>query len=230
LSILQNNPGITNHLIESGADVNAQTKYGDTPLATAVRTGNSEAVKLLLNNGANPNFKDSGNFTLLHNATNHNKLEILGLLLEAGANPNIQMRTFAYTPLHLACKNGDLKSVELLLKYGADPKIKDSDGRTALQLANNTITSKLIEDKIIVGSNQATRNPNTNQQQIQTTEVIQNNNINGDNPPAYSQRENNTVSIEDTLPPYSSLPPAYSLNDPRISKLNETKAEKPNCP
>jgi len=53
-------------LIDSGADVNAKNKDGDTPLHTATWKGNIEIVKLLIENGANLNIQDSNGKTPLH--------------------------------------------------------------------------------------------------------------------------------------------------------------------
>ena len=41
------------------------------------------------------------------------------------------------TPLHCAAKYGHIEIITILLKYGARTDLKDSDNRTALQLAEN---------------------------------------------------------------------------------------------
>jgi len=46
-------------LISAGALVNAQNKYGETPLMHAVLWGNIDNVKLLLENGADPRIRDN---------------------------------------------------------------------------------------------------------------------------------------------------------------------------
>ncbi len=46
-------------LLAKGADVNAKTQYGATPLSYACDRGNFEIVKLLLERGANVNVKDT---------------------------------------------------------------------------------------------------------------------------------------------------------------------------
>ena len=45
-------------LISKGADVNSQSKGGDTPLMKAISFDNVDAVKLLLENGADPEIEN----------------------------------------------------------------------------------------------------------------------------------------------------------------------------
>lgn len=52
-------------LIDSGADVNAVTHFGDTPLMNAAQSGNTDAVKLLLEHGADAKMKNIRNKTAL---------------------------------------------------------------------------------------------------------------------------------------------------------------------
>ncbi len=43
-----------------------------------------------------------------------------------------------WTPLHAAAMNGDLTSVELLLAAGADPTATNEEGRSVIDLANES--------------------------------------------------------------------------------------------
>jgi hypothetical protein len=61
---------------------------------------------------------------------------------EYGANepvlPEIDEMDFSYngfTPLHFAAEEGHSAMVRMLLKFGADRTIKDSRGRTPLEVA-----------------------------------------------------------------------------------------------
>lgn len=51
----ENHTAVVQTLIEAGADVNARSNGGFTPLLFAVRAGRTETVTLLLSKGANPN-------------------------------------------------------------------------------------------------------------------------------------------------------------------------------
>ena len=59
-AVTSNNTEEIKRLIEKGADVNGQNKYGMTPLLTAVSYSCVESVKLLLELGADPNLGVEG--------------------------------------------------------------------------------------------------------------------------------------------------------------------------
>lgn len=89
-------------LIERGADVNAATKTGGTPLMAAVAKGRLELVKLLLAHGADPN-PTGGKQAPLHVAVKNGCLECVRALVEAGADVNARTGdAVPLTPIHLA--------------------------------------------------------------------------------------------------------------------------------
>jgi ankyrin repeat protein len=55
-------------LVEAGAEVNAASNSGVTPLMNAAGMGNKEAVELLIKKGADVNHRTSGNYTALMQA------------------------------------------------------------------------------------------------------------------------------------------------------------------
>ena len=82
----------------SGADVNAQSSYGDTALKLAARRNQGIWVerygvkdtiieKLLLDHGANPNIGDHSGKTALMEAAAAGNEELVKLLLDHGASP-----------------------------------------------------------------------------------------------------------------------------------------------
>ena len=127
---------ITKFLINNGADVNAQTEYGTTPLMWAVRFHYIDTVKLLLENGANKtiNAKELGTRgdTALSLALNDyrsykDKVRIIiAILLENGADLNMTAGGDEFTFIS-AISDGDFDFVELLLKNGMNLK-KHSPG------------------------------------------------------------------------------------------------------
>jgi len=73
---------------------------------------------------------------LLHWAAIANRPEVIPVLAAAGVPINA-MDDFHYTPLMYAATIdfGDARVLKALLKAGADPKIRNNEGRTALEQA-----------------------------------------------------------------------------------------------
>lgn len=125
-------------LLGVGANPNAKTNYGGTPLHAAAQEGHDAIVELLLNVGADPIAKDdnghmplssamAGVCAMIHQMKSDNEAEdlakkeayiaIFNRLLKAGADPN--EISFGKTLLHDAVVAGHLAIVELLIKAGA---------------------------------------------------------------------------------------------------------------
>lgn len=83
-----NNIQEVNALIAKGADVNAKSHYGLTPLEGAVWNNYPELVKILIAKGADVNEKLDNNETALSIAQSKNHSEIIQLLIQAGAKEN----------------------------------------------------------------------------------------------------------------------------------------------
>jgi ankyrin repeat protein len=78
--------------LDSGADINKVTAYGMTPLAVAVSSRNTAAVRFFIEHGADPDLGDDKNNPLyiatFYFAPDNIILNMVRLLLELGANPN----------------------------------------------------------------------------------------------------------------------------------------------
>lgn len=154
----------TQMLVEHGADVNAVSEFGRTPLLIAAgRSGSSAVLKVLLDHGANPNAHSVsllGAMTPLAEAAFAGDDAAVKMLLDRGAD----LKAAGENPLALAilahCSkamdlligsadqenlnqqvildvppNGDALALKLLLDRGADFKTKDPSGSPALLLA-----------------------------------------------------------------------------------------------
>lgn len=119
-------------LIRAGADMNARTRQGRTPLEEALPY--PDTFSFLLQSGANiaTVVAAKGKPALL-TATESGNEAAVAALLAAGADPNEPYR--GMTPLHRAVRKAHAGIVKALLQSGADHLIPDKQGVTALDLA-----------------------------------------------------------------------------------------------
>lgn len=129
-------------LIDSPAiDVNKLNPQGESALMLASLKGEMELAGMLIAKKADIN---KTGWTPLHYAASAGQLELIKLLLENHAyidaeSPN---RT---TPLMMAARYGSTASVQLLLDQDADPKVKNQQGLTALDFAQQGIRTDAVE-------------------------------------------------------------------------------------
>jgi hypothetical protein len=123
------------NLIETGADVNAIGRSGQTPLHNASYECKPEVVSMLLRSGADLDACDvETGIRPLHIAAEKGCLQACELLIRHGAEINVQTREGA-TALHLAARAGHAEVVLLLLKYLANHTLQDAQGHTATHYA-----------------------------------------------------------------------------------------------
>ena len=131
-------------LLNAGANSNARDRDGNTALHYLARSLNPDRLqmaKLLLVARANMvNIQNNSGFTPLHSSMRIQAIDpvFISLLLEYGASVHIVGRFDKTSPLILAVRGttpGARAVISLLLKAGANVKVKDSDGKTALDYA-----------------------------------------------------------------------------------------------
>jgi ankyrin repeat protein len=152
--------GSVQALLDAGVPASVRARH--SPMVLASMTGDLDNVKLLLAHGADPSpglsqavtygypdvtraliaagasaaVSESSGINLVHWAAMTNHPEVIPVLAQAGASVNATDE-FNYTPLMYAATIdfGDAEVVKALLKAGADPKIRNDQGRTALEQA-----------------------------------------------------------------------------------------------
>jgi len=151
-------------LVELGADINAKSIWGDTPLDWAFMNNKIDAIKFLLSKGAvlsNRILKEMVSFGCIEKIKiildtiklggSHlkqlnkralesllfyvvNNAEIVGMVLSLGVNVNCK-NFFGQTPLHVAAYNNYLDVVRILLDFGANPMVINKYGKNVLDCA-----------------------------------------------------------------------------------------------
>ena len=129
---------VVDQVLKEHPNVNAQDKNGRTALMAASWGNDSTkspeidrawVVRILLEAGADPNVRDEDGNTALMDATEDSKVALV--LLQGGANINAQNRA-GQTAL-INCASPEVAWV--LLANHADASIRDANGKTALDLA-----------------------------------------------------------------------------------------------
>lgn len=118
-------------LVARGADVNAETVQGATPLIFSVAGNKAEAVRKLLEYNPDIDKFTTGDETPLLIAVKNGNLTIAEILIRGGANIDLSNRK-GVSALHLASIDGDFEMTDLLCYYGADVNLKSNDGTTPL--------------------------------------------------------------------------------------------------
>lgn len=154
-----NDTATARYLIAKGADVNARSEIGDTPLILSAGNGNVEVMKLLLARGADVNAVDSseslqvkngpialGSFTPLLYAASYGGYDAVKVLLDAGAKVNVQdVRGMTPLMLAIATDRPDVRVVRLLIERGADVNTKSNVGETAADWARKANYPQILD-------------------------------------------------------------------------------------
>jgi serine/threonine-protein phosphatase 6 regulatory ankyrin repeat subunit B len=113
---------------------------GATVLMRAVKSNDFDVMRLLLDAGANPalGMTNGSNPVLVLAALRGNTDKVTAMLrtfAEKGANLNAANKRGGDTALHIAVKASNNPLVRALLELGADLSVKDSNGKTPLDVA-----------------------------------------------------------------------------------------------
>ena len=133
-----------NALISSGADVNARTEDGWTPLMMATIKGYTEVVRALLIKGADVDARNKKGWTALMFAVSMGDLDTMRVLLDGNAEIDARDND-GKTALMQATGEKNVESLKVLLDSGADVNVVDRLGETALTIAARRGYTEIVE-------------------------------------------------------------------------------------
>ncbi len=135
IAAAQNSLEIAEILLGTGCDVNARGEEGNvTPLIAAIQNGNYKFAEMLIERSANVNLSDNqGNSPLMIAAAKGNP-SMVTMLINRGAEVNHQSYTARNTALMVATSSSNEEIISILMNAGADTKLRNSSGRTALDM------------------------------------------------------------------------------------------------
>jgi ankyrin repeat protein len=117
---------------ETGSDATQSSSPPEIDIATAISTGNVQAVEQHLVAGTDPNHRDPTNGSpILNAAAVYGHREIVELLIKKGANVAETDRQ-GNSALHSAAFLGRSEVVELLLEKGADANVRNNRGQSPM--------------------------------------------------------------------------------------------------
>lgn len=137
-------------LLSRGADIEAISGDGRTPLHLAAQAGSIEIAQLLIDRGADIT-RNLGGGTPLHFAARQSSTNIAELLIGHGADINARDND-QETPLHCAALLGSESNAKLLIDRGADINMQDADGETPLHIAALHGRDKIVEYLLAQGA------------------------------------------------------------------------------
>ncbi|KAL9697656.1 hypothetical protein quinque_001097 [Culex quinquefasciatus] len=137
-------------LLENGAQIDAATKKGFTPLHLTAKYGHIKVADLLLTKNAPVDAQGKNGVTPLHVASHYDHQNVALLLLEKGASPHATAKN-GHTPLHIAARKNQMSIATSLLQYGAQANAESKAGFTPLHLSSqeghHEMSALLLEHK-----------------------------------------------------------------------------------
>ena len=137
-------------LVSEGADIQAKTKDGFTPLHIAANTKDIALVQFLVSQGADVNAKDDHGKTPLFWAAVLGNWETAQFLISEGADINTKTED-GYTLLHWMVSGGrklqmaTLEEIQYIVSQGANVNAKNNHGKTPLDIAQEGEKTEVVE-------------------------------------------------------------------------------------
>eukprot|EP00939_MAST-03C_sp_MAST-3C-sp1_P002369 g2369.t1 len=141
-AIVEKRSEIVRMLVGAGASISVENKGGLAPLHMAAGVGAVEAMRILLDAGASLYEQASNRYKSLpiHLAAASTNPGAIRELASRGSPVNVP-NAYGMYPIHAAAMAGSVESVSVLVEYGVDPTLRNREGRTALELAEDRVAA-----------------------------------------------------------------------------------------
>jgi len=123
---------------------NAKTSNGSTPLVYAASKGHLPVVEFLIEQKANVNAEDKHHNTALLRGARYP--DVVKSLLAHKASVD-HVNDVGDSALHLAAEENNEQSCRALLAAGADPVLKNSDGKSSIEMGGKPLEHVWITKK-----------------------------------------------------------------------------------
>lgn len=124
LAINEHHTEVALLLLEYGANPNAVTPYGETPLFWAAKNDDIDVAKMLLKKRASLKVLNGNGYSILHVASFAKGNKCLRLFLSRDKTFLNHKNKFGKTPLMAAQEGGNTEGVQILLESGANSNEK----------------------------------------------------------------------------------------------------------
>ena len=124
--------------------VNSKDARGFTPLIFATYFDKDDIAKILIDHNADVDARDASGNTALIGVAFKGNVEIAGFLIENGADINATNKK-GISPLIFAVMYNQNSIVDLLIKRGSDRMVKDAEGKTASDYAQEKGFSEVLK-------------------------------------------------------------------------------------
>jgi ankyrin repeat protein len=153
------NPADVRTLLAQGADPNARTADGSTPMIYAAHSGDVASVQALLGAKGDPNLANRYGVAPMHEAALRADAGLLRALVDGGANVDLALPQ-GETPLMLASRTSGVDAVRLLIEHGANVNVVERwQGQTPLMYAAAHDRGEVAAALIAAGADVNARTP-----------------------------------------------------------------------
>lgn len=145
-SLTANQIGISQKLIQAGAEVALTDRWNLTPLMLASQKGELQLVRQILESlrkSSQLDKSDENGWSALFYAVSSERTQVAKELIDFGFPVN-SADSKGLTLVHLSVDNEDSKTLQLLIQNKASCRQKDQAGRTPLRLAKTKKNLKII--------------------------------------------------------------------------------------